>query len=246
MPARHSKNTGSRPHFTYHEKSKAFGSVTQRLGGESQLPFGYCALSLSPAEDAVVSPSGRLYGREYILEYILTKTQELKKQQREFEEQQVRTSCVEHSITCFNLPNGLLYQVELRRREETKVADQTAVNVSKFIETHDGVKSTLKRKANEVEPVRGYIDTTRLKKFDDTDDTERRQKLSQSAPWVPQFTPQAQETVLKEPPKRPPSPFSGRPLRSKDLVSIELVKESEGSADSSIVKYICPVSRYVQ
>jgi nitric oxide synthase-interacting protein len=90
MPSRHSKNTGSRPHFTYHEKQKASGSLTQRLGEESQLPFGYCALSLSPAEDPVVSPSGRLYGREYILEYILTKTQELKKQQREYEHYQVR------------------------------------------------------------------------------------------------------------------------------------------------------------
>lgn len=89
MPSRHSKNTGSRPHFTYHEKAKAHVSITQRLGSESQLPFGYCALSLAPAEVPVVSPSGRIYGREYILEYILTKTQELKKQQRLYEEQQV-------------------------------------------------------------------------------------------------------------------------------------------------------------
>lgn len=97
MPSRHSKNTGSKPCFTYHEKAKAFGSITQRLGGESQLPFGYCSLSLTPAEDPVVSPSGRLYSREFILEYILTKTQELKKQRMDYEEQQVICESCKHN-----------------------------------------------------------------------------------------------------------------------------------------------------
>lgn len=92
MPARHSKNTGSRPHFTYNEKAKAADSVKQRLGSESQLPFGYCALSLNPSENPVVSPSGRLYSREFILEYLLTKSQELKKQWKKYEAQQVQYS----------------------------------------------------------------------------------------------------------------------------------------------------------
>lgn len=113
------------------------------------------------------------------------------------------------------------------------------------METHDGVKTTLKRKAEDSsnEPVKGYIDRTRQKKIDDTDDSERRAQLSHSAPWAPQFTPQAKDAEIKEPPKRPPSPFSGRPLRSKDLIPIDLIKETDGSASSSVVKYLCPVSR---
>jgi nitric oxide synthase-interacting protein len=104
MPSRHSKNTGSRPHFTYHEKAKAAGSITQRIGGESQLPFGYCALSLTPSENTVVSPSGRLYSREFILEYILTKTQELKKQWSDYEAQQVRFMCALYGLAnCTNM-----------------------------------------------------------------------------------------------------------------------------------------------
>jgi hypothetical protein len=77
------------------------------------------------------------------------------------------------------------------------------------------VKSTLKRKADdaagagEASSSKGYIDRARMKKFDDTEDNERRLKLSHSAPWVPQFIPQAKEAEVKEPPKRPPSPFSG-------------------------------------
>lgn len=113
MPARHSKNSGDRHHFTYHEKQRAgrylshlkitrylqflpillpegLGPTKQRLGTESQLPFGYCALSLYPAEDAVVSPSGHLYSRESILEYLLSKSKELKVLREQYEEQQVR------------------------------------------------------------------------------------------------------------------------------------------------------------
>lgn len=90
MPSRHSKNTGSRSHFTYHEKAKAANSLKQRIGSESQLAFGYCALSLNPAENPVVSPSGRIYSKEFILEYLLTKSKELKKQWKDYDDQQVR------------------------------------------------------------------------------------------------------------------------------------------------------------
>ena len=90
MPSKHSKNCGDKHHFTYAEKKKAkLGSVAQRLGADSQLPFGYCPLSLNPITDAVVSPSGHIYSRESILEYLLLKTQEIKAQARAFELQQV-------------------------------------------------------------------------------------------------------------------------------------------------------------
>lgn len=55
MPQRHSKNAGDKHHFTYAEKAAAnVGSITQRLGTDSQLPFGYCCLSLQPVVNAVV------------------------------------------------------------------------------------------------------------------------------------------------------------------------------------------------
>ncbi len=51
---RHSKNNCERHHFTYQEKQKTkVGSIHDRLGSDSQLPFGYCCLSLNPAVDAV-------------------------------------------------------------------------------------------------------------------------------------------------------------------------------------------------
>lgn len=32
-----------------------YGTLEQRVGGESQLPFGYCCLTLKPVEDPVVT-----------------------------------------------------------------------------------------------------------------------------------------------------------------------------------------------
>jgi nitric oxide synthase-interacting protein len=110
MPSRHSKNATDKHHFTYHEKKKAgFGAAKQRLGVESQLPFGYCSLSLRPAEDPVISPSGHLYSRESILEYLLEKSKELKIARTQYEEQQVH-----RKILVFSYPL-LFYHLETIR-----------------------------------------------------------------------------------------------------------------------------------
>ena len=59
MPSKHSKNAGDRGHYTYQEKKQSgVGSISQRVGSDSQLPFGHCPLSLNRIKEAVVSPSG--------------------------------------------------------------------------------------------------------------------------------------------------------------------------------------------
>ena len=128
----------------------------------------------------------------------------------------------------------MLPQEAFRLKQNMEDEKEQADHVSKFVETHDAVKA---------EDTLGYIDKARAKVIDDTNRTEKLAQLSHSSPWVPQLIPHAQDATLVVPPKRPGSPFSGRPLRSKDLIPIDLIKESEGSANSSIVKYLCPVSR---
>ena len=137
-----------------------------------------------------------------------------------------------------------------------------------FIDTHHGVKRKLNNtsssttttsanatatttngnsSSNSSSSSSGYFEH-RKKYIDDTASSELIANLSQVCPWVPQFTPQAQESIVQAPSKRPSSPFSGQPLRAKDLISIDLIPESSsssGSSNSSIVKYLCPVSRCV-
>ena len=59
-----------------------------RLGGDSQQTFGHCALCIHPAVEPMATPSGHVYCKECIVEFLLTKTQELKRQREAFEEQE--------------------------------------------------------------------------------------------------------------------------------------------------------------
>ena len=84
----------------------------------------------------------------------------------------------------------------------------------------------------------------RRKVIDDRDKDIKLEELKKVSPWIPQFIPEAERSTLTEPPKRPSSPFTGRPLRAKDLIPINLLKESDSTGENtSTVKYICPISR---
>lgn len=87
MPSKKSKS-GERAHYTAKDKQNN-GSLKERLGADSQLPFGYCPLSLNPIDDPVATPSGHVYSREAMLEYLLNANREIKSQRRKFEQQQV-------------------------------------------------------------------------------------------------------------------------------------------------------------
>jgi nitric oxide synthase-interacting protein len=81
--------TGHLP-LTNHEikaySKDAYGTTSARLGQDSQYAFANCCLSLHPAKDRpVATPSGFIYERSAILEYMLAKTQELKKEQQQYE-----------------------------------------------------------------------------------------------------------------------------------------------------------------
>ena len=81
--------------LTHYERTKKFasseyGTTKARLAGHSQYQVGDCALSLTQlsGNTALCSPSGYLYSQDAILEYLLTKTQELKECTAVYERQQ--------------------------------------------------------------------------------------------------------------------------------------------------------------
>ena len=88
---RKSKQRGGHNPLTYTEQKQYnkgdYGTTSKRLGKESQYAFANCCLSLHPALDhPVATPSGYIYERPAMLEYLLTKTQEIKKEQHEYEQ----------------------------------------------------------------------------------------------------------------------------------------------------------------
>jgi nitric oxide synthase-interacting protein len=186
------------------------GSLTERLGADSQLKFGYCPLSLNQVHEGVVTPSGHIYEREVILEYLLNKTREIKEQLQEFEIQRDRFAAEEKQ-------KG---KIEEDNERQNFNDSQSIITTS--------------REATRVPDC-----NSRKRVIDDTSREEQMAKFKQVSPWIVQFTPSYdREVKVKEPPKRPPSPFSRNPLRLKDLIPVNLVRESSGSD-----KFICPVSR---
>ena len=94
MP-RHSKNVNTNAQFGYNERKKAnatgYGNLTKRLGSKSALPFGFCSLSLVPTEnDAVASPSGHIYKKEAILEYLLHHRKKIAEEEDKREEKEAK------------------------------------------------------------------------------------------------------------------------------------------------------------
>jgi hypothetical protein len=92
---RKSKQAGGHNPLTYYERntkfaSSEYGTTSQRLAGHSQYQLGDCALSLTrlTGAPALCTPSGYLYSEEAILEYLLTRTQELNEQRVAFDAQE--------------------------------------------------------------------------------------------------------------------------------------------------------------
>ncbi|KAK4948651.1 hypothetical protein LTR10_012655 [Elasticomyces elasticus] len=96
----HSKRNTSLAFFTAHERSllrSSWGTQSTRLSHDSFLPFGYCRLCLSPAEDPVACGGGGSHGiksesakvhlfcRECALNDLMAQRKEIKRLEREAE-----------------------------------------------------------------------------------------------------------------------------------------------------------------
>ena len=88
---RHSKNPNARAFYSNTERSKlGWGSSSERLGVDSQLPFGYCCLSLQPAKFPMASPQGWIFDRNVVVEYLANEREGLKAKLANWEADQKR------------------------------------------------------------------------------------------------------------------------------------------------------------
>eukprot|EP00939_MAST-03C_sp_MAST-3C-sp1_P004330 g4330.t1 len=68
---------------------------------------------------------------------------------------------------------------------------------------------------------------------------EKRRAFERTSYWLPEFAPKmSQGPKVKKPPKRPPSPMTGKPLRMKHLIPVSLCKDPENPE-----RFIDPVSK---
>ena len=199
---RKSKQRGHHNPFTYQEAASTlthYGTQKARLGTDSQLPFGHCALSLTAIVDGVVSPSGTLYERSAAVEYLLKETEKLTDWKAAYQRQ------------CESDANQLESEELLKDKErltslESKSGGLTTSSSSSHVSKH-GAKR---------------LDKLKEEGFDVATDEDNKKHLKRTSYWLSDWAPDVGAKRIEEPPKRPSSPFSGKALRLKDLKSVEL------------------------
>ena len=118
---------------------------------------------MKPTISTVASPSGHIYEREAILEYILHHLDKVKIEEEEAKKE---------------------HQLELKE-EETKTMFENFVTKENFKRTMDG--------ASVQEAPAHDASGKRKREIDDSSDNERMAQLSKSSPWLPSFTPDAEK-----------------------------------------------------
>jgi len=213
--SRHAKNNTASSYFTYHERQKLkYGTQKQRVGRDSLPDFDWCNLSLAPAVQPVVTPSGYVYSKEAIYENLLLQKKENEKKKRLWEEQQKR-----------------ILEDALRKEEEHKLAE-----VEKFVKTESAVGTPLPEKARK-------RNTTESAEMEELKVKVREHAKNLRAYWVPGKTPTAAESVLPQPSSKTYCPMSNEPLRLKELLPIEFtpVQNINARDAEKVGKWMCPV-----
>jgi len=227
---RHGRNCTASAVYSYHEKKKdtqtsGYGSQNERLGKDSIKEFDCCGLTLQPCRDPVITPSGYLYDREAILEYIVHKKQEYAKQMKLFDQQKKK------------------FEAE----EAEKAQEGEKHKISKFVKHENSIttkesaafKSTSDKKIDEAAGPSTKSNAEALSNLAEKD------KKSLPSFWIPSLTPQAKSDTLKKPDSKVYCPLSGKPLRLKDLYPVKftsLPSDDKRSLISKAARYICPVT----
>jgi len=176
-----------------------------------------CSLSLQPCVEPVVTPSGILYDKQVIVEYILTRKKELARELREWEAQQ----------------SG--QQAEAVSEEQREQQGR----IDEFVAQQEGLsQGDLKSRSKQAVATASTMGRSLLSADTGT-------HAPDTSFWVPQLTPEA-GTLLKKPDTVVRCPASGEPLRLKQLFVVKFTRlDEETDLRGQIAKerYMCPLSK---
>jgi len=260
---RKSKQPGGHNPLTAHEvkrlKYSGYGTQSTRLSTASHLPFGQCCLSLSPITDgsAVATPSGHVYSREAIVQYLLTKNSELRLQKAEYdrlrlvienrralyeEKQQImkQTTFITKDQGAMNMNNdstttALVLREDAissstfgRKQHGTALAVASATTTSATAATlYTPLNNNSKRIENSLSHVSYWLASSQ------PSHTKKNGGGDDDINDVTEFDYVREiEALPPLPPDRPNSPMSGEPLRLKQLVPLHLVYEGDNNSSS--------------
>jgi nitric oxide synthase-interacting protein len=222
---RKSKQPGGHNPLTYAEtkrlKSSGYGTQSTRLTSQSMLPFGHCCLSLSQIEgDAVATPSGHIYSRETIVQYLLTKNRELKEQKADYERKRLQ---VENRRAEWEEKQQKKSQQQFRSKDQGAMSNALVVR-------DDGGEEKETKTENSLSHVSYWLSSSQpnaTAAANSGDDFDYEKEIM---------------ALPSPPPDRPPSPMSGEPLKLKQLIPIHLVHEQDEGISNNGERVLCSVS----
>eukprot|EP00756_Hemistasia_phaeocysticola_P058499 Hpha_TRINITY_DN35138_c0_g1::TRINITY_DN35138_c0_g1_i1::g.168527::m.168527/K13125/NOSIP; nitric oxide synthase-interacting protein len=232
---RHSKSCQSRGFLTYDERNartNAYrgrgvikvalevdqGTLTERVGADSQKDFDACWLCNGRAERPVVTPSGMLYCKECILSNIVAQKAGFKRKQAAFEEQQCKRARKEAAADAVR---GAIAEEFARAGEDSLLpAKGEAVAKDAAAKAHRLEQAVQLGGCKEQTP---------------------------SSFWTAQNTPAWEEGKVEKPDGVVRCPFTNKPLKMKQLVDVKWTeqREAEGlsvQAEVDSGRYMCPIS----
>lgn len=230
---RHSKNCTANTVYTYHERRKdakhsGYGTQTVRLGKDSIRAFDCCCLTLQPAKDPVITQDGFIYDRAAILEYILSQKADIKRRQKIYAKQCDRAA-----------------REALEKKKAAQDEKARAFMALNTLDTHSKASAQAAESEALASVSKGNCKLTSF---------EGDYKPGTAASFWTQ-TPSASDSLKheKDIPKPDPvvrCPMSGKPLRYKDLITVNFTNldvddAGSGSCNTGAneIRRVCAVSK---
>ncbi|KAF4658272.1 hypothetical protein FOZ61_005735 [Perkinsus olseni] len=216
---RHSQNQTDRAFITSDERRKCgFGQVTERIGAESQLPFGMCCISLRPAKEPMASPTtGYIYDKSTVVEYLVKERARIKEEMALYEQQEANKKAF----------------------EDLKEQQKDAKRAQKFQSTMSelgGQSESSSVSVNKDEAARSVGVSIPW---------EHKSEARAKSFWAAEEMPEFQKECKKPESLVPRCPMTGKKLRLKDLVPVkfELTNDAKGKDTDYAGMYCCAVSK---
>ena len=211
-----------------------WGTETRTLDSDSMKDIDACSLSLQPCAAPMVTPTGVLYDKQVLIEYILSRKKEIEREQKAWEAQQANdVSEAQAAAAAAHEPHtGVcraargLSQADLRARAAS--AGAASSSSSSGSSGKAGVVTAASMGRSLV--------------------ADNGKHAADTSFWVVSKTPEARQRLTK-PDAAVRCPISGEPLRLKAMTAVIFTPAEAGSSVDELVaksaneRYICPLSK---
>ena len=243
---KHSKNNNDRPFFSNAERKAAasgraassfigyndfkewgWGTQSATLDSDSMKDLDACSLSLQPCREPVVTPSGVLYDKGVLLEYILGRKKEIERATKAYEAQEANEASDAAATAA--------------AAEETRISDFVARQQGLSKAPSGGGSSG---SGGSSSGLRGVVGASMGRSLV----ADSGVHAADTSFWVASNTPGAKRK-LEKPDSVVRCPVTGEPLKLKHLTPITFTPADEGVPAAELAgkaareRYICPLTK---